>query len=166
MSYHHAGFLDEAVTKALVTIEIAIKIKAKQIGISLEVINQKTGKKRDKSLFTLTKEVLNRIGLTYLQSEFNRTRGIRNRRVHKDMHTFMGVVGNPINNIRLIINLINQIFQLENEVKIINNKNKFLSEFLENYKEKLMILEFNRTRILINNILSFKYVKSLVSTKS
>ena len=37
LSYHHAGFLDEAVTKALVAIEIAIKLKAKQLEISIEL---------------------------------------------------------------------------------------------------------------------------------
>lgn len=159
LSYHHAGFLDEAVTKALVAIEIAIKIKAKQLEISLEIKNKKTGKKRDKSLFALTTEVLNRIELTSLQSEFNRTRNMRNRRVHKDTHTFMGVVGYPINNIRLIINLINHLFIEESEIKdIIEKENKYKSLLL-NFQHKPMVLEFEGKRILIESIPIFKYIK-------
>jgi hypothetical protein len=159
LSYHHAGFLDEAVTKALVAIEIAIKLKAKELQIPLEYQTKKNSKPRSKLLFKLIEEVLTKINLLFLKPDFDRARNIRNSRVHKGSHTFMGVVGYPIHNIRLFINLINQIFQEENQVKIINNKNKLISEFSEKYKEKPMVLEFNKTRILINNILSFKYIK-------
>lgn len=159
LSYHHAGFLDEAVTKSLVAIEIAIKLKAKQLGISLELKNEKNRKKRSKTLAQLTKEVLCKVGLTSLQPEFDRTRSMRNRRVHKDAHTFMGVVGYPINNIRLIINLINQLFLEESVIKnSIKKENEYKRQLL-NFQEKPMILEFNNKRILINNILSFKYIK-------
>jgi hypothetical protein len=159
LSYHHAGFLDEAVTKALVAIEIAIKLKAKELQISLEYQTKKKSKPRSKELFKLINEVLTKTDLLFLKPDFDRARSIRNSRVHKESHTFMGIVGYPINNIKLLINLINQIFQEQNEIKNINNKNKLISEFLENYKEKPMILDFNRTRILINNILSFKYIR-------
>ena len=159
LSYHHAGFLDEAVTKALVAIEIAIKLKANQFHIPLENKTNQNSKPRNKKLFKLIEEVLAKADLLFLKPDFDRARSIRNSSVHKGSHTFMGVVGYPINNIRLFINLINQIFQKEDEVKIINSKNKFISESLECYQEKLMVLEFDKTKILINNILSFKYIK-------
>ncbi|AOW16869.1 hypothetical protein LPB03_05030 [Polaribacter vadi] len=94
-----------------------------------------------------------------MQLDFDRARRMRNGRVHKDSHSFMGVVGYPINNIRLIINLINQLFLEESEIKNnIKKENEYKKQIL-NFQYKPMILEFNNKRILINNILSFKYIK-------
>ena len=159
LSYHHVAFLDEAVTKSLVAIEMTIKLKAKQLEIPIELKNEKNNKSSSKSLFKLTKEVLNRVGLSSLQAEFDRTRRMRNNKVHKDMHTFMGVIGNPINNIRLIINLINQIFLEEPVIKnIIEKENKYKNQLL-NFQNKPMVLEFERKRILIESIPIFKYIE-------
>lgn len=158
LSYHHVVFLDEAVTKSLVAIEIAFKLKAKELKIPL-VVKNKNGKSSDKKLFQLTEEVLNKIGLSLLQPEFNRTRSMRNSKVHKERHTFMGVIGNPINNIILIINLINYLFLEILEIKnTLKEENKFKSQ-LSNFQHKPMVLELERKRILIESIPIFKYIK-------
>ncbi|PQJ78969.1 hypothetical protein [Polaribacter porphyrae] len=159
LSYHHAALLDEAVTKALVAIEIAIKLKAKQLDIPLKTESTAKSKARDKKLYKLIEEVLSKTGLQFLKPDFDRARSIRNSRVHKERHTFMGVIGYPIHNIRLFINLINVLFLNENDLKILTYKNNLFSEILPNFHNRPMILEFNDKRILISNILLFKYIK-------
>ena len=102
---------------------------------------------------------LKKIGLQFLKQDFDRARNIRNSRVHKDRHTFMGLVGYPINNIKLFINLINQIFQNKSDIEILITQNNLLSKTLLHFKNNPMILQFNDKRIQISNIILFKYIK-------
>jgi hypothetical protein len=96
--------------------------------------------------------------LQFLKPDFDRARSMRNSRVHKDAHTFMGVIGYPINNIRLFINLINQIFQKESEIKKITTEHNRIKKILETYDNKPMIYSKDK-KYLIDSILLFKYIK-------
>ena len=69
---------------------------------------------------------------------------MRNNRVHKDMHTFKGVIGYPINNIRLILNLMNQLFLDESVIKNSIKKENEYQKQIAHFQHKPMVLEFEK----------------------
>jgi len=158
-SYYYYPLLDEALSKALLIMEMAVKLKAKQLRIDLKRPPNKKGITYDKKLAEIIKEVCSQPYLSFLKLEFERARGLRNQKMHPVKHSFMGIASRANSNAHLFINIINLLFSSQHELEQINIKNKTLKEELSIFKNGLFVLEYNETKILIVDIHSSKYVK-------
>nr|BFF36922.1 hypothetical protein BACT7_17840 [Tenacibaculum mesophilum] len=158
LSYFHSNLLDEAVTKALVTIETGIKIKAKELGVELRELPNKKGIRKEKRLFRLIEEVLKVTRQEHLKPDFDRARSMRNRRLHIDSHFFSGLIGYPRRNIKSFINLMNQIFLPVEKINEINELQSVLDKIVEEMKDDLYILEFNKKKVLIDEVYKIQYI--------
>jgi hypothetical protein len=85
-SYYHYPMMDEAMTKALLIMEMGVKIKAKQSGIDLETVLNKKGKRNAKILKDLIDEVCEVNGLNFLKKDFDRVRDLRNSKMHPEQY--------------------------------------------------------------------------------
>jgi len=158
-SYYYYPMMDEAMTKALLVMEMAIKLKAKQENIELEIPPNKNGKTFQKKLVNLINEVCEVSSLNFLKPDFDRVRSIRNSRMHPDKHSFMGAIGKPNGNIMLFINIINFLFLDKKEIEQLSARREQLNEELEIFKNGSFILEHNNTKILMDIVHYHKYVK-------
>jgi hypothetical protein len=106
-SYYHWPMYDEALKKLLGTLEMAVKFRCKELDIPLEII-QRNGRKRNKRLVDLIKE-LHGVGYpATLKSVMNHYRNLRNHFAHPDRNSFGGAIMQS--HILPLINTINQIF--------------------------------------------------------
>jgi hypothetical protein len=158
-SYYHYPMMDEAMTKALLIMEMAVKIKAKQSSIDLETASNKKGKNFQKKLVALIDEVCEVNGLDFLKPDFGRARELRNSKMHPDRHSLMGAAGMPTGNIMLFINIINFLFMEKKVIEELIERRSQIKENLEIFKNGNFVLEYNNTKILIDIVHYHKYVK-------
>jgi hypothetical protein len=158
-SYYHWPMMDEAMTKALLVMEMAVKLKAKQDNIALEIPPNKNGKPFQKKLVNLINEVCEVSSLDFLKPDFDRVRSIRNSRMHPDKHSYMGAIGKPNGNVMLFINIINFLFMEKVAIEQLTSKREKLNKELEIFKNGNFVLEHNNTKILMDIVHYHKYVK-------
>lgn len=157
-AYYKYEFLDEAITKTLVIVEMAIKLKAKQLNISLDNPPTKKGVIRIKNLGKLMDEVLEASNLNFYKEGFHRARNIRNRNVHPSENTFMGVVGMPKQNLYLFVNLLNLLFLSKEVIQELNLKQNSITNGLLNFEKKLLVLNKDNKRYLIYQLSNFQHI--------
>lgn len=160
-SYYHYPMYDEAMNKALIVMEMAVKLKAKQLEIPLKMTPNKNGVEYDVKLGKLIDKICLIEHLSFLKQDFDRARDIRNSRVHPEEYTLSGFLGYTDKNAMLFINLINLLFLPENEMQSLITKQEQLEKQLEKFKNNLFVVEFNDTKILIDTIHKFKFLKNL-----
>jgi hypothetical protein len=158
-SYYHYPMMDEAMTKALLIMEMAVKIKAKQSSIDLETAPNKKGNTFQKKLVDLINEVCEVNGLDFLKPDFDRARGLRNSKMHPDQHSFAGAAGMPTGNMKLFINIINFLFIEKAAIEKLIERRSQIKEDLEIFKNGNFVLEYNNTKILMDIVHYHKYVK-------
>lgn len=158
-SYYHWPMMDEAMTKALLVMEMAVKLKAKQDNIDLEVLPNKKGKKIKKTLINLIDEVCEVNHLDFLKLDFDRARNLRNIIMHPEKNSYMGAIGKTNGNVMLFINIINVLFMEKKDVKQLTVIREQLKVDLEIFKNGNFILEYNNTKVLIDIVHYHKYVK-------
>lgn len=158
-SYYHWPMMDEAMSKVLLVMEMAVKLKAKQDNIALETPLNKRGKKIKKTLINLIDEVCKANGLDFLKSDFDRARNLRNTKMHPDQHSYMGGIGKPTGNMMLFVNIINFLFMEKAAIEQLTDKREQLNEELEIFKNGNFVLEHKNTKILIDIVHYHKYVK-------
>jgi hypothetical protein len=156
-SYYHWPMMDEAMTKALLVMEMALKLKAKQGNIDLETVPNKKGKTFQKKLAILIDEVCKVNHLDFLKPDFDRFRTIRNSRMHPERHNYMGALGKPKGNVMLFINIINVLFMEKKVIEELIKRREELKIELEPFKNGSFVLEYNNT--LIDIVHYHKYVK-------
>jgi hypothetical protein len=156
-SYYHWPMMDEAITKALLVMEMAVKIKAKQSSIELETLPTKKGKRLQKKLVLLIDEVCEINEIDFLKSDFDRVRTIRNSRMHPENHSYMGALAKPKGNVMLFINIINFLFMEKATIEQLKARRQQLKEELQLFQNGNFVLEYNNT--LIDRIHYHKYVK-------
>jgi hypothetical protein len=154
-SYYHWPMFDEAMSKLLLIMEMAIKLKAKQLEISI-----KKGK-RDRRLVDIIDDVFKNEDLLFLKPDFDRARNLRNIKMHPERHSFMGAFGRAHDNAQLFVNVMNLLFIDKSILKNITIKNNELNEQLNVFKNNLFVLEYNHTKILIVNLHYIKYVEGV-----
>lgn len=158
-SYYHWPMMDEAMTKALLVMEIAVKLKAKQENIALETQSNKKGKSFQKKLVDLINEVCGLNNIDFLKPDFDRVRTIRNTRMHPERHNYMGALGRTEGNVMLFINIINFLFLEKKDIELLLDRRQQLKEELEIFKNGDFVLEYNNTKILMDMVHYHKYVK-------
>lgn len=148
-AWNYWQFYDEAYNKVLRVFEIAVKQKAIQENISLK------NDKKDKSLHNIINEIYQNAPnyLENLKFSLQNIRKLRNTQMHPDRNSFRGIVGNTQKLIKLVINLINQIFMPEEWHKVNYELAQQINPKLENTKDSLFVLEYNKPSILIDEII-------------
>lgn len=160
-AYFYYPIYDEAMSKALLIMEMAIKIKAEELQINLKEPPTKKGIVYDKKLYRIIEEVCSHDYLKFLEPEFNRSKKMRNTKMHPKEHTIMGAMGFTQGNAMLFVNVINKFFMPENELRF-NSATYFdLSKPLLKFKQGLFVVERNSAKFLITSIFDFKYLKHL-----
>jgi hypothetical protein len=159
-AYYHWPMYDEGFKKALLIIEMAVKLKAKELGLSLKTEPNKKGKVFDHKLVDIINEVFVGEHYQFLKNDIDRARSIRNTQMHPDKNSFCGVIGNIPGNLQLFVNVINAIFKDEHWHKNQLETNRLVKEKLESFKETLLVMENNQPGILIDQILDFKIINN------
>ena len=156
-SYYHLPMFDEAMSKALLIMEMAVKLKAKQLNIDLKLPANKKGVSYDKKLWKLIDEICQNKELSFLKQDFDRAREIRNSKMHPDRHSFMGTMSLPDSNVRLFINIINLLFLKAEHLNSMHKNIDNIEIELLPFKTGLHVLEFQNKKILIDGFHTFKY---------
>jgi hypothetical protein len=156
-SYYHLPMFDEAFSKALLIMEMAVKLKAKELNLDLKLPQNKKGETYDKKLWKLIDEICLIDELSFLKPDFDRARNIRNNKMHPERHSFAGTMSFADSNIRLFVNIINLLFL---EIEQLNSLHKWVEQLeteLFPFKKGLFALEFQGKKILIDGFHLFKY---------
>ena len=160
-SYYHYNLLDVALSKMLLIIEMAVKLKAKELNITLKLPPNKQGKTIDKKLFKLIDEVCKEAKLEFLIPDFDRARNLRNSFMHPEGYSVMGIFSATKKNFVHFNNVINQLFLNSDEISLLVSNRAILKEkfeaFKENFSSKLFILNDSNQKALINDIHYHKY---------
>mgnify|MGYP005988690995 CR=1 FL=1 len=156
-SYYHLPMFDEAFSKALLIMEMAVKLKAKQLNIDLKLPANKKGVVYDKKLSKIIDEICLNDELSFLKPDFDRARNLRNRKMHPDRHSFAGTFSLADSNIRLFGNIINLLFLEKEALKALHKDIKQMETKLSPFKKGLQVLEFQNKKILIDGFHMFKY---------
>lgn len=150
LSYYHWPLQDEALNKALLIMEMAVKLKANELNIDL-----KKGT-RQKRLVDLIDEIF-QDKLKFLKSDFDRARNLRNNVVHRYENFYMGALARPKSNFMLFNNIINQMFLEFKDLEKLIDRREQLREELKKFNKGNFILEFDNKRILIDTVFHHKY---------
>lgn len=150
-SYYHWPMFDEAMSKVLLIMEMAIKLKAKE----LEVPTKKG--KRDKRLVDIINSVFENEHLRFLKPDFDRARNFRNIKMHPDKLMYMGAIGFTDANARLFVNTINLLFLDIDKLNTLHNNIDQIDPQILPYQKGLHVLEFKDQKILIDGFHTYKY---------
>jgi hypothetical protein len=149
-AYYHAPLYHEAFSKVLRIIEMAIKLKCKQLNISLEY-TKKAKKYTEKKVL---KELMNDLILAEpekkLANQFNVARTLRNLTMHPDHNVYSGAMTK--NYIKQSVTLLNTLFTPEN---IFIDFEKHLGEIKQDLianQKGLSILEYLGKRYLVERV--------------
>lgn len=155
-SYYHWPMLDEATSKGLLIVEMAIKLKAKQLNIDLNLID-KRGKSQQKRLVDLINEIFSLPYLSFLKPDFERARKLRNYKMHPDQHSYMGAIGRPKSNAMLFTNIINYLFMQKASLEDLLERRKKLEIGIANFKDGLFVIERDMKKHLFDTVHFHKY---------
>jgi len=156
-SYYHVPMFDEALSKALLIMEMAVKLKAKELNIVLKYPPKKNGDVYEKKLWKLIDEICLNEELSFLKPDFDRARGIRNNKMHPSNHSFAGTASFAAGNSRLFVNVINLLFLNAESLNKLHKRIEQLENKLFPFKKGLNVLEYENRKILIDGFHTFKY---------
>lgn len=145
-AYYFWFLYDEAFNKALRLLEMAIKQKAKFKGIPLN----------NKSFDLLINEICSESYNEQLKNSLHRARKIRNKQVHADSNSSSGLIGGKDRNIKLFVNLLNELFLDDSWQMVQFEKQELNGEQLLSFQNSLLVFENNAPGILVSGILDFK----------
>ncbi|WP_339880602.1 hypothetical protein [uncultured Algoriphagus sp.] len=137
-AYYHWPLMDEALSKGLRLLEMAIKLKAKELSISLKTQDSRP---RDKNFNQLINEVCKGEPLIQLKETIHFLRGLRNITTHKESDSYLGGTGGMVKRqLMRLVNLINDLFLNPDELKVkLVSKKAERELFVKNYLESLII---------------------------
>ncbi|MDX2248125.1 MAG: hypothetical protein SF052_15175 [Bacteroidia bacterium] len=157
-AWHYWPLYDEGFNKAMRLIEIAVKVKAKALGIDLNQKDNK-GKSRPVALVHLIDKICPAPQHVLIKERLNRFRNLRNSEMHPDRHSFMGVMGGLVKNIKSVVNLLNLMFLSDVELMDMHNRIETFKLSLSPFMDQLLVLEFPEKKYLIHSIQSFVVVR-------
>jgi hypothetical protein len=155
-SYYHWPMLDEATSKGLLIVEMAIKLKAKQLLIDLS-FTDKRGRTQQKRLVDLINEIFSLPYLSFLKPDFERARQLRNSKMHPDQHSYMGAIGRPKSNAMLFTNIINYLFLSKASLEDLLDRRRKLEIGIANFKHGLFVIERDGKKYLFDTVHFHRY---------
>ena len=160
-AYYHWPMYDEAFHKVLLTIEMGIKLKAKQLDIPL-FIRKKNGDRWDRRLSDLIDDICNKDHLSDLKSRLDRSRGLRNMDVHPKQHSFSGPSAGKFRNIKYCINVLNRLFRDKDWHKNQQEELAHTKEMITGFDNQLLAIERDGKGELMSSILDFDTIEDVL----
>jgi len=151
-AYYHYPLFDEALSKLLRIIEMAVKLRCKELGISLETKKIKPKNKRPykKTFSVLINDVDNVETAKKIKYALDQFRSLRNIFMHPEIHSFSGATVR--NGIKFGIIILNMLFlpdklfiEMGAEIGRIKTKS-------QSFNKDLLVLESKDKRILVEDI--------------
>jgi hypothetical protein len=155
-AYYFWPMYDEAMNKALRILEMAIKLKAKELEIPLKKPDKK-GKEWDMKQAELIDIIWNGEHFKELKARLDRARKIRNWGMHPDKHYYMGGTTGPILSIKVIVAALNDVFRPEKYFVEQYAITKNVQEKLDFFNNNLTVLEYDQPSLLI-----YKFCKTKI----
>ncbi|MEL7532951.1 MAG: hypothetical protein AAFN10_16655 [Bacteroidota bacterium] len=152
-AYYHWPIYDEGMSKALRTVEMAVKLKAQALGIALEYQDKK-GKSRKKVLNQLIDEICQPAHLSFIKPLLNRARRLRNINSHPSQNSYMGGTGRSTDNIKYIHNLCNTLFLDESRLQSYYHQDPAIQVKLKAMQEPYYVLAADGPNILVKGFLA------------
>lgn len=161
-AYYYYPMYDEALSKLLRTIEMAIKIRCKELNIPT-VVEKKKGneiKRYDLTFNDLINKVCNEEKEKKLDFSLHRIREIRNMFMHPEFNSYMG--GIIIFNIYFCVTILNTLFADKSFFIKVNSELKSFENKLANFKAKTMTFKRGSEYFLIHDleIIDFFYIEN------
>jgi hypothetical protein len=155
-SYYHWPMYDEALNKVLLTMEMGIKLKAKELDIP--IFRKKNGKRWERRLSLIIEDICNTDFLSNLKQKLDRLAGLRDMQVHPKQNSFSGPMGGIIRNIKYCINVLNLLFR-NKEWHIKQHKRiEAFRQTLSHFKNHLLVIENDKGANLVSSILDFNII--------
>jgi hypothetical protein len=158
-AWYYWPMYDEALKKMTHIFEIAIKQKAKQLGIDLKQVTKK-GKAQEKSLNTLIREIHKREPNRQILDSLLRAKNLRNTFAHPTHASFMGGIKASQDNIKYYINIINTLF-LDYSLFVNYPKETSKLRSVQNSIESgLYRLTMGKSKFLVHRVLTWELYPS------
>jgi len=148
-AWHHYPLYDEGLNKALRIMEMAIRLRAKELGLEVKAKNGS-----EKKLHFLIGEICNGDHLVQLKKALERLKRLRNMHMHPQQHGYMGIAANLPRNVKLMVNLLNRLFQNDRWHQQIFLKRKQVQDMLNACSDTPLILA--KGEPLIGSIIDFE----------
>ncbi|MEP1304465.1 MAG: hypothetical protein ABJK11_14825 [Balneola sp.] len=160
-AYYYWPMYDEALTKSIFTVEVAIKLKAIQNNIPLK-FKTKKGKKRDRRLVDIINDLFPNESYSEFLDELHKIREHRNMKAHPKHHGFAGPNGAD-HYIRYMVNTLNKLFWSEKKFIAYNKEVEKISPRLKSLNDGVLKLEDKERAYLLAGLNSFDIIgESLV----
>ncbi len=158
-AYYCWGMYDEALNKCFRILEMAVKLKAKELDIPLKRLNKK-GKEIECSQSSLIDQIFKGKHYELFKSRLQHARKIRNFKMHPDGNSYAGGLAFNVKNVKNLSIVLNDIFQPETyfieQYKLTENIERKLQEF----NNHPIVLESNEPSILIYKFLKVKTINN------
>jgi hypothetical protein len=151
-AWYHYPLYDEALSKLLRIIEMAVKFRCKELNISLDSIqiNRRTGRPYPKRFADLINDIDQNEPAKKLKEALDRFRSLRNLFMHPEQHSYSGAAGKKA--IIFGVNILNILFLPEDTFLEIENEAKRIKDFGSYVNNDLYVMNHNHERILIEDI--------------
>lgn len=146
-SYYYYPMYDEAISKLLRTIEMALKFRCKECGIDLKLRFKEKKMRKSPSFNDYVIEIEKIEPGKKLRDILNNIRKIRNHFMHPDSNSYSG--GIFIYTVFTSVNIINSLFAPEEYFIQIENKVSMYEKSREYFKGKTLVLETQDIRYLV-----------------
>jgi len=158
-AYYYWPMYDEALKKMTHIFEIAIKQKAKLLGIDLKHPT-KNGKTREKSLNTLIREIHKREPDREILDPLLRSKNLRNMFAHPTHDSWMGGIQASQDNIQYYINIINSLFLDYALFEEHPNQRQKVTALQQGIDGGLYRLTIGKTKLLVHRVLNWELYPS------
>jgi len=132
-AYYYYPLYDEALNKALRIFELAIKLKAKELDLKKESLNN------------LINKLCKIQNLEHLKDTLHRARGIRNVHMHPENHNSGWYMARGKGNIQMFSNFINELFLQESELNILREERENMEKFREEISSNPICIQVNNS---------------------
>ncbi len=152
-AFYYYPLYDEAASKVLRIIEMAVKLRCKQLNIPLEESRLQKGKQiiAKKRLGKLMKELSLTEPEKRLDWQFETSRSLRNSIMHPERHSYSGATSKGF--IERSVILFNRLFLPKNNFGELNNLITKIESQISHINPGPLVLEYNENRYLIEKIL-------------
>jgi hypothetical protein len=152
-AYYYYPLYDEALNKALRIFELAIKLKAKQLSLKKESLNN------------LINKLCKIQNLAHLQDTLHRARGIRNTHMHPENHSSGWYMARGKGNIQMFSNLINEMFLKDDELEFYKLEREKFKNFLKLADDAPLCFHINDLEYFAKEINGFRIFPRFDSIK-
>ncbi len=154
-AYYHYQLYDEALAKLLRIMEMAVKVRCRQVGIPLftKTINKKTKEEviTDKKFKTLIDELSEVIPIKEIVKQLHGFREFRNIKMHQSSNSITG--GMSYGAIKLSVILINKLFLKQEINEIAFQQHSEITKLMGQFEHGLFVLEKDEKKFLVTGFL-------------